>query len=449
MRESVRVETPTHTRPPRRAPRVQACGEGGCTCRADERAEALRSVADANRTDTSAAGPLPSLRDRLQAVDAVVRSPGTPLSAEARAFMEPRFAYDFSAVRVHTDERAADSAVSVNARAYAVGSHLVFAPGQYTTSTVAGKELLAHELTHVVQQAAVSADTAPTEISAPSDPYEREAAGAAREVTQSGEPEHKPIKGRSNDGQRGALVHRQADNAADDMSDTTNTGDTTFEVNPGDLVMLPQTQLILQPPAAPSLASGPAGAVLQRQGSGVTACDTPSQMLKVTSGPLQDGKTMDDYFPDLVGKGVWGSNSTAGPFDTGTRAGSVVQLIGMLPIPCVTTTVPTTLRQTATIVRARANGNPMAEGGKPLEGQTLDDIARSGRDQSRPPFRQTWLGAVSMADPISGIKYATLRTYEWEVNLTTSLAGAGGTASVDWGVTVEASAGRVTKNELR
>jgi hypothetical protein len=367
--------------------------------------------------------------------------------------MEPRFGHDFSAVRVHTDERAAESAVSVNARAYTVGSHLVFAPGQYTMSTSAGKELLAHELTHVVQQAAASADT-PTEISAPSDPYERGAARAAREVTQFpaadhelGEPEHKPIKGPSNGGQMDAPVHRQTDDAVAD--DTSDTSDTSFEVNPEDLALVPRIGPILQPPAALSLASGLGGTVLQRQGPAATMCDTPAQMLKVTSGPLQGGKTMDDYYPELVGTGMWASNSTAGPFDTGTRAGSVVQLIGLLPIPCATSAAPTTLRQTATIVRARANGSKMTEGGKALEGQTLDDIARSGRDQSRPPFRQTWLGAVSMADPISGIPYATLRSYELEVNLTTSLAGAGGTASVGWGVTVEAGAGKVTKNEVR
>jgi hypothetical protein len=54
-----------------------------------------------------------------------------------------------------------------------------------------------------------------------------------------------------------------------------------------------------------------------------------------------------------------------------------------------------------------------------------------------------------MADPISGIPYNTLTSYEWEVNLTTSLTGKGGSKSVNWGVTVEASGGKVTKNEVR
>jgi hypothetical protein len=172
-------------------------------------------------------------------------------------------------------------------------------------------------------------------------------------------------------------------------------------------------------------------------------------MRAVTSGTFEDGKTLDDYFPDLVGMGFWGSNKTAGPFNNGSRAGSSVQLVGDLPIPCATSTNPTTLAQSATIVRARADGKKMQEGRKDLEGQTFDDIKRSRRDQSKAPFRQTWTGSVSMADPISGIPYASLKSYEWEVNLTTSLTGAGGTVSTGWGVTVEASAGKVTKNEVR
>jgi hypothetical protein len=63
-----------------------------------------------------------------------------------------RDAYDFSHVRIHTDSAARDSARSLNARAYTVGSHLVFAPEQYAPGTAAGRQLLAHELTHVVQQ---------------------------------------------------------------------------------------------------------------------------------------------------------------------------------------------------------------------------------------------------------------------------------------------------------
>lgn len=79
-------------------------------------------------------------------------SPGQPLDRATREFMEPRFGHDFSRVRVHTDGRAAASARAVNAVAYTVGRNIVFAPGSYRPQTTQGLSLLAHELTHVVQQ---------------------------------------------------------------------------------------------------------------------------------------------------------------------------------------------------------------------------------------------------------------------------------------------------------
>jgi hypothetical protein len=66
--------------------------------------------------------------------------------------MESRFGRDFSRVRVHTDERAARSARSVGALAYTVDAHVVFAGGQHAPTTSEGRELIAHELTHVAQQ---------------------------------------------------------------------------------------------------------------------------------------------------------------------------------------------------------------------------------------------------------------------------------------------------------
>ncbi len=85
----------------------------------------------------------------------VLRSSGQPLDASTRAFMEPRFGHDFSGVRVHTDARAAESARAVNALAYTVGSNVVFGEGQYAPGSGSGQRLLAHELTHVVQQGGV------------------------------------------------------------------------------------------------------------------------------------------------------------------------------------------------------------------------------------------------------------------------------------------------------
>ncbi len=80
--------------------------------------------------------------------------PGQPLDPSTRAFFEPRFGHDFSQVRIHTDSMAAQSAQTVNALAYTVGKDVVFGRGQYVAGTDADSKLLAHELTHVVQQRA-------------------------------------------------------------------------------------------------------------------------------------------------------------------------------------------------------------------------------------------------------------------------------------------------------
>jgi outer membrane protein OmpA-like peptidoglycan-associated protein len=86
------------------------------------------------------------------AVQAVLRSPGKPLDAPTRAFMESRFNHDFSQVRIHTDDGAARSADMVEALAYTVGPHIAFARNQYAPGTPEGRRTLAHELTHVIQQ---------------------------------------------------------------------------------------------------------------------------------------------------------------------------------------------------------------------------------------------------------------------------------------------------------
>ena len=81
-----------------------------------------------------------------------LRSPGERLDPATRNFMEARFGHDFGRVRVHTDEKAAASAHAVNALAYTVGRDVVFGAGRYAPGISSGKQLLAHELTHVVQQ---------------------------------------------------------------------------------------------------------------------------------------------------------------------------------------------------------------------------------------------------------------------------------------------------------
>ncbi|HEV2825981.1 MAG TPA: DUF4157 domain-containing protein [Pyrinomonadaceae bacterium] len=116
-------------------------------------------------------------------VHEVLASPGHPLDAPTRAFMEPRFGHDFSRVRVHSDGRAADSARAVNALAYTVGRDVVLGEGLYRPETTAGRSTLAHELTHVVQQSGeTQTGSAPLEIGPAGDIYEQEADAAAHQV---------------------------------------------------------------------------------------------------------------------------------------------------------------------------------------------------------------------------------------------------------------------------
>jgi hypothetical protein len=85
-------------------------------------------------------------------INGAVRSPGSPLDAQTRSFFEPRFGRDLSNVRIHADAAAGESAQSIQARAYALGNHVVFGPGHYDPDSNAGRSLLAHELSHTIQQ---------------------------------------------------------------------------------------------------------------------------------------------------------------------------------------------------------------------------------------------------------------------------------------------------------
>jgi hypothetical protein len=91
-------------------------------------------------------------------VHQAIGAPGRPLEAPLRHDMETRFGHDFSQVRVHSGGTAAQSARDVHARAYTVGNDIVFGAGQFAPSNADGMRLLAHELTHVVQQGG-AADT--------------------------------------------------------------------------------------------------------------------------------------------------------------------------------------------------------------------------------------------------------------------------------------------------
>lgn len=186
---------PTWTPAPARATLLQrkcACGgtpgtSGECEeCRKKKLQRKTRNAEPGTRND-SAVPPV---------VHEVLGSPGQPLAPATRALMEPRFGHDFGQVRVHSDARAAESARSVGADAFTAGPDVVFGAAQFAPEPPAGQRLLAHELTHVLQQSraerppilrpAISEPVAispgrggkanaPVEVSHPSDATEREA----------------------------------------------------------------------------------------------------------------------------------------------------------------------------------------------------------------------------------------------------------------------------------
>jgi len=127
-----------------------SCG-GSCPKCQIERAHTAHERLQTQRVRSSDVGQVaipPVVHESLQ-------SPGQPLDPGTRAFMEPRFGRDFSGVRIHADAKATESARALDARAYTAAHHVVFDTAHYSPGTYAGNKLLAHELTHVLQQESV------------------------------------------------------------------------------------------------------------------------------------------------------------------------------------------------------------------------------------------------------------------------------------------------------
>jgi len=116
-----------------------------------------REETDDKRLQKKSAGPAEAnIGEAPASVHAALRSPGQPLDKASRAYFEPRFGQEFGDVRVHTGMVAAQSARDVSAHAYTVGQNIVFAAGRFAPATQTGRRLIAHELTHVVQQHATA-----------------------------------------------------------------------------------------------------------------------------------------------------------------------------------------------------------------------------------------------------------------------------------------------------
>jgi uncharacterized protein DUF4157 len=134
------------------AQRACHCGGTCSTCRRPNPDLVQRKVVDPHSADVPNPTVAPHPVSSASTVHPILGTPGRPLDAATRSFVEPRFGHSFGHVRIHTDARAAASARSIQALAYTSGAHIVFAAGQYAPDTDGGKRLLAHELAHVVQQ---------------------------------------------------------------------------------------------------------------------------------------------------------------------------------------------------------------------------------------------------------------------------------------------------------
>ncbi len=121
-----------------------ACEAGGTTCpKCEEEGKIRRKEKPGN---------LPQATTAIHSQIAALRGGGQSLPPSARAFFEPRFGVDFSGVRVHTGSQAAETAKFINARAFTVGNNIAFGGGQFAPGSHEGRRLMAHELTHVIQQ---------------------------------------------------------------------------------------------------------------------------------------------------------------------------------------------------------------------------------------------------------------------------------------------------------
>jgi hypothetical protein len=155
-------------------PLVQRCGAGPCDCaEQQEEGDIHRKPVERGLTEPDDVPPV---------VHDVLKSHGTPLSADARAFFEPRFGQDFSMVRLHSDARAAASARAVGARGYTVGNDIVLGEDAQWVPTASGGKVLAHELAHVIQQRGRVSAQAKLTVGEADSPAEREADRAAEDV---------------------------------------------------------------------------------------------------------------------------------------------------------------------------------------------------------------------------------------------------------------------------
>ena len=129
-----------------------ACANGGTCPKCEEKLRRQPMEEEDELQAKQGPGNTPAVTPEVQTQIDSLRGGGQPLDPATRALMESRFGYDFSRVRVHSGASAEQSAHDVNANAYTVGHNIVFGAGRFAPGTNEGQRLIAHELTHVVQQ---------------------------------------------------------------------------------------------------------------------------------------------------------------------------------------------------------------------------------------------------------------------------------------------------------
>jgi len=232
-------------------------------------------------------------------------APGDPLPAAERSFMEERFGHDFSGVRVHGDARAMHSAQAVDARAYVLGQHLVLGDGPSSLHGAAGRRLLAHELTHTLQQRQLPATVSPA-IGATDSAAEREAELAADRIMAG-----RPVTGMSWSGLAAPTLHRLPRSASSSMPQQ--------QVGPGK--MAPSSTVT--PPLLPAHGANPADCM-------ETACVAAARMPAPTTAA--DAATRVDAWEraSLDCVATASSNATHQPAIVTNEQGEIGALAGIL-----------------------------------------------------------------------------------------------------------------------
>ena len=154
----------------------------------NDQAEATHQAGNVSRHQGGAVAPwlqaLKAAKSQVESsgVNQVLQSPGEALDQKSRGLFEPRFGHDFARVRIHTDQRANQSAEALHADAYTAGNDIVFGAGRYQPHSEGGRTLIAHELAHVAQQSEWTRPSGAFELSRPESAAERGAARSAERV---------------------------------------------------------------------------------------------------------------------------------------------------------------------------------------------------------------------------------------------------------------------------